>query len=65
MVELGINIDENTISDEQKQTLTENQSAEINNNSLNESEELKNIDESIESIPFIADPSKDKKSKTK
>ncbi len=63
MVELGINIEENSISDEPRQVTTE-QSSEAELPSSNENDESKESVESIESIPFIADPSKDKRSNT-
>ncbi len=63
MVELGINIEENSISDEPRQVTTE-QGSEAELPSSNENDESKESVESIESIPFIADPSKDKRSNT-
>ena len=61
MVELGISIEENTISDETKQLISSEQSDEEENTSQDETQELKTEEESIESIPFIAEPAKDKK----
>jgi hypothetical protein len=64
MVELGINIEENTNFDEQKQStlnedssVTDNQTIEVNNNDKEE-------DDSIESIPFIAEQSKEKRTRS-
>ncbi len=60
MVELGINVEENTNSEETKETSTEDKSDENHNTSSVEEESSNNTDESIDSIPFIAEPSKDK-----
>tara|TARA_B100001057_G_scaffold226623_1_gene226952 strand:+ start:508 stop:921 length:414 start_codon:yes stop_codon:yes gene_type:complete len=64
MVELGINIEENTNIDEQKQSTlnedtsgTDNETIEVNHNDKAE-------DDSIESIPFIAEPSKEKRTRS-
>ena len=64
MVELGISIEENALSEETKQTNTDNQpsTSEVADN--NEAVDSKTDDESIESIPFIAEPSKDKRSRS-
>ena len=64
MVELGINIEENTNLDDQKPSTisepssdSENETIEVNNNEKVE-------DDSIESIPFIAEPSKEKRTRS-
>ena len=70
MVELGINIEENVNSSESKNSSTDGQISENESSSINQSEELKSVstnedvDESIESIPFIAEPSKEKRSRS-
>ena len=68
MVELGINIDENIQSDENKDTVSINQEEESKqSSSSNENEEKitsEGSEESIESIPFIAEPSKDKRTRS-
>ncbi len=64
MVELGINIDENINSDEPRQTITEEQNYDSENSSIVENEDEKSDKESIESIPFIAEPSKEKRSRS-
>ena len=64
MVELGINVEENSSLDEIKDSSSEEQINENQNSSTNETEESNTNDESIESIPFIAEPSKDKRSRT-
>tara|TARA_B100001057_G_scaffold52282_1_gene46455 strand:- start:947 stop:1363 length:417 start_codon:yes stop_codon:yes gene_type:complete len=64
MVELGINIEENTNLDDQKQ----NNAAEQNSDNVNEVIEVNDSDkteeDSIESIPFIAKPSKEKRTRS-
>ena len=66
MVELGINIEENTNFDEQKQNSSNEQTSEIDNetNETNDNDNDKVEDDSIESIPFIAEPSKEKRTRT-
>ncbi len=63
MVELGINIEEYTQSDDIKDSTTEEQVSETQN-TTSQSEDNNSNDESIESIPFIADPSKDKRTRS-
>ena len=63
MVELGISVEENTQSEEVK-VLSNEQNNESDIISSNENEETKETEESIESIPFIADPSKDKRTRS-
>ena len=62
MIELGITIEENVHSDETKSSSEEQDNPEVN---LNEEEQdnAKADDESIESIPFIAEPSREKRSR--
>jgi len=63
MVELGISVEENNQSEEVK-LLSNDQNNESDIISSNENEETKETEESIESIPFIADPSKDKRTRS-
>ena len=62
MIELGINVEENVHSDETKSSSEEQDNQEVN---LNEEEQdnAKADNESIESIPFIAEPSREKRSR--
>ena len=62
MIELGITIEENVHSDETKSSSEEQDNPEVN---LNEEEQdnAKADNESIESIPFIAEPSTEKRSR--
>ncbi len=64
MVELGISIEDNVLSEETKQTNTNNQTSVTDEAVNDEAEDSKTDDESIESIPFIAEPSKDKRSRS-
>ncbi len=64
MVELGINVEDNIASDDSKETNQEDNIDEIGNPPSNSSEEESSNDESIESIPFIAEPSKDKRTRS-
>ena len=70
MVELGINIEENILADEHKSSSTDEQentndnSTVSENSNVDESEDVKSNEESIESIPFIAEPSKDKRTRS-
>ena len=63
MIELGINIEENVQSDEAKSS-SEEQDNQVVNLNEDEQDNAKADDESIESIPFIADPSTDKSSRS-
>lgn len=63
MVELGISVEENNQSEEVKLP-SNDQNNESDLISSNENEETKETEESIESIPFIADPSKDKRTRS-
>ena len=58
MVELGINIEENTNLEDQKQSSSNEQSSDSETESIEVSDNDKAEDESIESIPFIAEPTK-------
>ena len=64
MEELGINIDENTNSDDHKQSASIEQSSDNESETLEVSDNDKSEDESIESIPFIAEPSKEKRTRS-
>ena len=65
MVELGINVDENSNFDEQKQNTSSEESSDNQSETIEVNENDKLEDDSIESIPFIAEPSKEKKRSTK
>ena len=65
MIELGMTVEENPLSEENKNSLIDEQSDEIS--SPNDSDNIKteNVsNETIESIPFIADPSSDKRTRS-
>mgnify|MGYP001216772487 CR=1 FL=1 len=62
MVELGINIEDNTQTEETKQ-LPEEQSSDQTEGSNIDSNEEKSENDSLESIPFIAEPSKEKRTR--
>ena len=62
MIELGINIDENLHGEDSKDSISDEQSNDNQIERTNEVEESNTDQESIESIPFIAEPSKDKRS---
>ena len=64
MVELGINIEENTNFDEQKQSIVNEQTSDIDNETIEVNDNDKAEDDSIESIPFIAEPSKEKRTRS-
>ena len=64
MVELGINIDENSNYDDQKQNTSNDQSSDRENETREVNDNDKAEDDSIESIPFIAEPSKEKRTKS-
>ena len=70
MVELGITIDDNIQLDENNKTSSqEEQSSENNSESGALNTDIENVEnetnqESIESIPFMAEPSKDKKGRS-
>ncbi|MDC2992514.1 DUF4167 domain-containing protein [Pelagibacteraceae bacterium] len=64
MVELGINIEENNQSEEVKDVASEEQLNENVNKIENQNDEINTNEESIESIPFIAEPAKEKRSRS-
>ena len=64
MVELGINIDENPSPDDQKQASLSEENSENENEVIEVSHNDKEENESIESIPFIAEPSKEKRTRS-
>ncbi len=65
MVELGINIEENNQIEDSKQVNIETSNSETSSSqSNNDTEVNKENDDSIESIPFIAEPSKEKRSRS-
>ena len=64
MVELGINIEENTNFDDQKQSTSSEQISDTDNATIEVSDNEKSVDDSIESIPFIAEPSKEKRTRS-
>mgnify|MGYP005631438497 CR=1 FL=1 len=63
MVELGINIEENTNFDEQKQSTLNEQTSDTDNETI-EVNDSKTEDDSIESIQFIAEPSNEKRTRS-
>ena len=64
MVELGINIEENTNFDDQKQSNLSVESSENQTESIEVNDSDKAEDDSIESIPFIAEPTKEKRTRS-
>ncbi len=64
MVELGINIEENTNFDEQKQITLNEDTSGTDSETIEVNDNDKAEDDSIESIPFIAEPSKEKRTKS-
>ena len=64
MVELGINIEENTTFYEQKQSTSNEQASETDSETIEVSDNDKAESDSIESIPFIAEPSKEKRTRS-
>ena len=64
MVELGINIEENSNFDDQKQSTSSAESSESQSETIEVTDSNKEEDDSIESIPFIAEPSKDKRTRS-
>ena len=63
MVELGINIEENTNFDDQKQSSSSEQSSDTENETI-EISDNKAENDSIEAIPFIAEPTKEKRTRS-
>ena len=64
MVELGINVEENINFDEQKQSNSNDQTSDTDNETIQVNNNDKSEDDSIESIQFIADPSKEKRTRS-
>ena len=64
MVELGINIEENTNIDELKQSTTSEETSDNLSETTEVNDNDKAQDDSIESIPFIAEPSKEKRTRS-
>ena len=64
LVELGINIEENTNFDDQKQSNLNEESADNQSESIEVNDSDKAEDDTIESIPFIAEPSKEKRTRS-
>ena len=64
MVELGINIEENTNVDDQKQNTSIGESSDSESETIVVNDNDKAEDDSIESIPFIAEPSKEKRTRS-
>ena len=64
MVELGINIEENTNFDEQKLSTPSEQTSDTDIETIEVNDNDKAEDDSIESIPFIAEPSKEKRTRS-
>ncbi|MDC2992704.1 DUF4167 domain-containing protein [Pelagibacteraceae bacterium] len=64
MVELGINIEENTNFDEQKQSTLNEETSVTGNETIEVNDNDKTEDDTIESIPFIAAPSKEKRTRS-
>ena len=68
MIELGINVEENLQSDDNKSSSSNEQDTETEKSASEDNNTDKTIedtnDESIESIPFIAEPSKEKRSRS-
>ena len=65
MIELGMTVEENPLSEENKSSLIDEQSDEISSANDSDDNKPENVSsESIESIPFIADPSSDKRTRS-
>ena len=64
MVELGINIEENSNIDELKQSTSNDQTSDTDNETIEVNDNDKAEDDSIESITFIAEPSKEKRTRS-
>ena len=64
LVELGINIEENTNFEDQKQSNLNEESADNQNETVELNDSDKVEDETLESIPFIAEPSKEKRTRS-
>ena len=64
MVELGINIEENTNFDEQKPNTSSEESSDNQSETIEVNDNDKVENDSIEAIPFIAEPSKEKRTRS-
>ena len=64
MVELGISVEDYSQNDEQKETTTDENNEDSPKITSNNNEETKTEDETIESIPFIAEPTKEKRTRS-
>ena len=64
MVELGINVEENTSFDDQKQSTLSEESSSSQTETIEINDNDKAGDDSIESIPFIAEPTKEKRTRS-
>ena len=64
MVELGINIEETTNFDEQKQSTSNEQTSDDDNEAIEVNDNDKSEDDSIESISFISEQSKEKRTRS-
>ena len=64
MLELGINIEENSNYDEQKSSTPSEQISDTENETISVNDKDKQENDSIESIPFIAEPSKQKRTRS-
>ena len=64
MVELGINIEENSNFDDQKQSTSNEQTSDTDNETIEVNDNDKAEDDSIESIPFIAEATKEKRTRS-
>ena len=64
MVELGINIEENINSEDQKLGTSNEESSDNQSETIEVNENDKEEDDSIESIPFIAEASKEKRTRS-
>ncbi len=64
MVELGINIEENLNLDDQKQSTLNEEVSENQSETIEVTDNDKVEDDSIDSIPFIAEPSKEKRKRS-
>ena len=64
MIELGINIEDNTNLDDKKQIASNELSSDNESETIEVIDNDKSEDESIESIPYIAEPTKEKRTRS-
>ncbi len=64
MIELGINVEESSYGEETAKSSGEEQSTENESQSSNDAVESNSNEDSIDSIPFIAEPSKEKRTRS-